>query len=115
MARHDSGSFPERVDFLNGPGFLDGGTSRTDRGLPEGGPKLVLSPFGVFDFEPVSKRMRVMSLHPGVAIEQVQKATGFELVIERTPPVTAMPTAEELRVLRENVDQTGVLRERRRA
>ncbi len=25
MARHDRGSFPERVDFLNGPGFLDGG------------------------------------------------------------------------------------------
>ncbi len=65
MARHDRGSFPERVDFLNGPGFLDGGTSRTDRGLPEGGPKLVLSPFGVFDFEPVSKRMRVKSLQSG--------------------------------------------------
>ena len=42
-------------------------------------------------------------------------ATGFELLVDGTPPVTAMPTAEELRVLRENVDQTGVLRERRRA
>ncbi len=59
--------------------------------------------------------MRVMSLHPGVAIEQVQKATGFELLVDGTPPVTPMPTAQELRVLRENVDQTGVLRERRRA
>jgi glutaconate CoA-transferase, subunit B len=115
MARHDRGSFPERVDFLNGPGFLDGGTSRTDRGLPEGGPKLVLSPFGVFNFEPVSKRMRVMSLHPGVALEQVQKQTGFELAVEGTTPLTAMPTADELRVLREQVDSTGVLRERRRA
>src|SRR5580658_1114348 len=80
MARHDRGSFPERVDFLNGPGFLDGGPSRTDRGLPEGGPKWVLSPFGVFDFEPASKRMRVMSLHPGVSFEQLQKQTGFELL-----------------------------------
>lgn len=115
MARHDRGSFPERVDFLNGPGYLEGGTSRTDRGLPEGGPKLVLSPFGVFDFEPTSRRMRVMSLHPGVTVEQVQNQTGFELVIEGTPPMTAMPTAEELQVLRENVDSTGVLREKRRA
>ena len=88
MARHDRGSFPERVDFLNGPGFLDGGTSRTDRGLPEGGPKLVLSPFGVFDFEPVSKRMRIVSLNPGITVEQVQKQTGFELLVEGTPPVT---------------------------
>ena len=115
MARHDRGSFPERVDFLNGPGFLDGGTSRTDRGLPEGGPRLVLSPFGVFDFEPVSKRMRVTSLHPGITVEQVKQQTGFELLVEGTPPITAMPTAEELRVLHENDDSTGVLRERRRA
>jgi glutaconate CoA-transferase subunit B len=115
MARHDRGSFPERVDFLNGPGFLDGGTSRTDRGLPEGGPKLVLSPFGAFDFEPTSKRMRVKSLHPGITVEQVQQQTGFELLVEGTPPVTSMPLAEELSVLREKVDSTGVLRERRRA
>ena len=115
MARHDRGSFPERVDFLNGPGFLDGGTSRTDRGLPEGGPKLVISPFGVFDFEPVSKRMRVKSLNPGVALEQVQKQTGFELLVEGTPPVTTMPTVDELNTLRASVDTSGVLRERRRA
>jgi len=56
-----------------------------------------------------------MSLNPGVTLDQVQKATGFELAIDGIPPVTAMPTAEELRVLRENVDSTGVLRERRRA
>ena len=115
MARHDRGSFPERVDFLNGPGHLDGGSSRTDRGLPEGGPKLVLSPFGTFDFEPVSKRMRVKSVNPGTTLEQVQKATGFELLIEGTLPVTSMPTTDELRDLREKIDSTGVLRERRRA
>jgi glutaconate CoA-transferase subunit B len=83
--------------------------------LPEGGPKLVLSPFGVFDFEPVSKRMRIVSLNPGIAVEQVQKQTGFDLLVEGTPPITAMPSAEELRDLREKVDSTGVLRERRRA
>jgi glutaconate CoA-transferase subunit B len=76
---------------------------------------MVLSPFGVFDFEPVSKRMRVKSLNPDVTVEQVQKQTGFELLVDGTPPVTSMPTAEELGVLREKVDSTGVLRERRRA
>lgn len=115
MARHDRGSFPERVDFLNGPGFLDGGTSRTDRGLPEGGPRFVLSPLGVFDFEPVSKRMRVRSLNPGVSLEQVQKQTGFDMRVEGTPPVTAMPIVDELQTLRASIDTTGVLGERRRA
>jgi glutaconate CoA-transferase subunit B len=63
----------------------------------------------------VSKRMRILSLHPGVTIEQVQKQTGFELVVDGTPAVTSMPSAEELRVLRENVDSTGVLHDKRRA
>ena len=43
-----------------------------------------------------------------------RKGTGFDLVIDGTPTVTSMPTEEELLVLRENVDSTGVLRERRR-
>jgi len=110
MPRHQRGGFPERVDFLNGPGYLDGGTSRTDRGLPEGGPKFVVTPLGVFDFEPVSKRMRVASLHPGVTVDQVKANTGFELVVDGRVPVTEMPTIDELRVLRERVDTTGVLR-----
>ena len=67
-------------------------------------------PFGTFDFEPVSKRMRVKSLNPGITVEQIREATGFELLIEGTAPVTSMPTADELRDLRERVDSTGVLR-----
>jgi glutaconate CoA-transferase, subunit B len=59
--------------------------------------------------------MRIASLNPGITVEQVQKQTGFELLVEETPPITAMPSAEELRDLREKVDSTGVLRERRRA
>ena len=70
---------------------------------------------GIFDFEPISKRMRVLSLHPGITVDQIQQQTGFELLVEGTPPVTTMPSAEELGALREQVDSTGVLRERRRA
>lgn len=114
MARHDRSGFPERVDFINGAGFLDGGNSRTDRGLPEGGPRLVLSPLGVFDFEPQTKRMRIASLHPGVSLDQVKAKTGFELLVEAAPPTTRMPTATELHTLRKSVDSTGVLRDGRR-
>ena len=101
MTRHDRGAFVPKVDFVCGAGFLDGGTSRTDRGLPEGGPKLVVTPLGVFDFEPASKAMRIKSLHDGVTLDEVRDNTGFDLLvpatqIERTPP----PTDEELFLLR---------------
>ena len=54
--------------------------------------------------------MRIVSLHPGVTVDQVTANTGFEMLVEGEPPVTAMPTAEELRILRQEVDSTGVLR-----
>ncbi|MDB5931813.1 MAG: 3-oxoadipate--succinyl-CoA transferase subunit, partial [Polaromonas sp.] len=110
LTRHDKSAFVERVDFLCGPGHLEGGDSREQAGLPAGGPKLVLSPLGVFDFEPRTKAMRVRSIHPGVTLAQIHEATGFELLVEGMPPITEMPSAEELQILRSRVDSRGTLR-----
>lgn len=110
LTRHDRGVFVPRLDFRCAPGYLEGGNSREEYGLPPGGPKLVVTPLGVFDFEPRSKAMRVHSLHPGVSLEQVRDATGFELLVEGTPPVTRMPSAQELEVLRSRVDSAATLR-----
>jgi len=110
VANHAPGSFVRRVDFLCGPGHMDGGNSRQERGLPPGGPRLIVSPLGVFDFEPESKRMRVKSIHPGVQLQQIVDATGFELLVQGEPPATLMPTPEELALLRTHVDRLGILR-----
>jgi glutaconate CoA-transferase subunit B len=104
---HDSRTFVERLDFRSGIGWGDGGDHRARLGLP-GGPQLCVTNLCVFDFEPESKRMRIRSVHPGISVAQVVEATGFELA----PPAgeiaeTPLPTAEELRVLREEVDPTG--------
>jgi glutaconate CoA-transferase subunit B len=104
LTRHDRSAFRPRVDFICGAGHLDGGDSRERAGLPAGGPRLVVSPLGVFDFEPGSRAMRVRSLHPGVTMEQVRDATGFDLVVQGLPPTTAMPDAQELALLRNRVD-----------
>jgi glutaconate CoA-transferase subunit B len=48
--------------------------------------------------------MQVRSLHPGVGLEQVRAATGFRLEVADPLATTAPPTAEELRILREEVD-----------
>jgi glutaconate CoA-transferase subunit B len=109
MTRHDRGAFVPKVDFICGAGFLDGGTSRTDRGLSEGGPKLVVTPLGVFDFEPASKAMRIKSLHDAVTLDEVRDNTGFDLLMPETLERTAPPTDEELFLLRRLVDSTGVL------
>jgi len=68
------------------------------------GPAYVVSTLALMDFDPGSKRMRLKATHPGVSVEDVIAATGFELVIPENVEVTAPPSAEELRLLREEID-----------
>lgn len=53
----------------------------------------------VMDFEPVTKRIRLVSLHPGVTVEQVVENTGFEIAIAESVPETQAPSAEDLAIL----------------
>lgn len=104
---HDPRTFPAKLDFRSGIGWGDGGDHRERLGLP-GGPKLCVTNLCVMDFHPDSRAMRLRSLHPGVSLEQVVQATGFELLLpEGAIPVTGAPTAEELRILRDEVDPTS--------
>ena len=108
---HNRRTFVERVDFLGGPGFLGGPKEWSAAGLPGGGPALVVTPLCTMDFDPTSLRMRVASLHPGVALDDVRDATGFDLVVPDSVPVTTPPTAFELATVR-RLDPLGVLKGR---
>jgi glutaconate CoA-transferase subunit B len=105
MTPQDKRRFVEKLDFLTTPGWLQGGDSREKSGLPLGtGPYKIITNMAVMDFEPVSKRMRVFSLNPGYSFQDVQNNCGFELLRTETLEETQPPTAEELRILREEVD-----------
>lgn len=105
---HNPRALVEKVDFVSCAGYLGGGDERERLGLA-GGPELVVTNLAVLDFEPVSKHMRLKSVHPGVTVEQVQAATGFELLLpEGEVPVTAVPTAEQVRLIREVIDPDGM-------
>ena len=108
---HTKHSFVPKVDFISGFGYGSGPGSRTQLGLAENcGPKLVVTNLAVLDFDGSSCRMRLRSLHPGVAIEQVRDNTGFDLIVPPNIGVTCSPTAEELRLLRDEIDRGGRLR-----
>jgi len=97
--------FTVKPDFITSPGFLRGGTSREEAGLPPGtGPYRVITDLAIMDFEPVTKRMRVISLHPGRTFDQVQDHCGFELLVREELEHTLPPTATELAILRDEVD-----------
>jgi acyl CoA:acetate/3-ketoacid CoA transferase beta subunit len=101
--------FPEKVDFITSVGHLTGGKSRQEAGLLGNGPVAVISPWGVYDFEPVSKRMRIKSLTPGVTFDIAQSLTGFELLKpEGDIPQTKLITPDALKIMRAEVDPRGV-------
>jgi glutaconate CoA-transferase, subunit B len=90
---HDRRTFVETVDFVSGPG---------DRATQ------IVTPLCVFDFD-AGHQARLASLHPGVTVEQVRSATGFEFATSDGLAATAPPTDAELAILR-GIDRDGLLR-----
>jgi acyl CoA:acetate/3-ketoacid CoA transferase beta subunit len=62
----------------------------------------------VLDFESPDHRMRLRSVHPGVTIDDVVAATGFELVIDSSVAESRLPTDDEVRWIREVIDPDGL-------
>jgi glutaconate CoA-transferase subunit B len=105
VTNHDRRRFVEKLDFLTTPGYLTGPGAREAAGLPPGtGPYRVITDLAVLGYHEQTRRMQIVSLHPGIALEQVQEATGFELCVQQSLGVTAPPTEKELFILREDVD-----------
>jgi glutaconate CoA-transferase subunit B len=105
VTSHDRRRFVDRLDFLTTPGYLTGPGAREAAGLPPGtGPYRVITDLAVLGYHDQTRRMEVLSLHPGISLEQVRAATGFELGVREPLGVTAPPSAQELGVLREEVD-----------
>ena len=55
--------------------------------------------------------MRLRSVHPGVAVDDVAAATGFALAVPDEAPVTRLPTPEELALIRGQLDPAGLRRQ----
>ncbi|CAM5404441.1 CoA-transferase [Streptomyces avidinii] len=105
IPKHSARVFVERVDMVSGVGYDRAGAAGVTRyhRLPR-----VVSDLGVFDFAGPGHSMRLASVHPGVTVEQVRAATGFELAAADEVPYTREPTAEELRLIREVIDPKGL-------
>lgn len=104
-------TFVEELDFLTTPGYLDGPGSREEAGLPaDTGPSKVITQLGVYGFDDETREMRLESLHPGVDAAEINDQSGFDIPVPEDPPRSHVPTQEELRLLREELDPRGIIR-----
>jgi hypothetical protein len=107
VPNHSPRVFVPTVDCVSGVGY--------DRAAAAGPAaseyheiRRVISNLGVFDFETPDHAMRIRSIHPGVTVEAVVEATGFELVVPDPVPTTPAPTPEDVRLLDDVLDPTGL-------
>ena len=108
---HNKRMFVEKCDYISSLGWGEGGADgRKKYGIFTGGPRYVLTPLCIMDFEEQTKRMRLKSVHPGTTVDEVVQNTGFELVIPKDIPVTEPPTREEIEIIRTKIDREGILR-----
>jgi glutaconate CoA-transferase subunit B len=102
IAPQSKRSFPEKVDFITSPGFVDGATKRQELGMPGAGPVMVITNLGLYEFK--DGEMVLTSLHPGCTVEQVQDSLGWKVKIHPELKTTGEPHPEELRIIREELD-----------
>jgi glutaconate CoA-transferase subunit B len=111
IMRHDKKRFIEKVDFITTPGYLQGPGKREEAGLPpDTGPFRVVTNLAIMGFDDESKRMKLLSVNPGVSIDEVVENTDFTLEIADDVETNPPPSDKELRILREQVDPDGLYR-----
>jgi acyl CoA:acetate/3-ketoacid CoA transferase beta subunit len=103
VRRHGPRVFVPRVDVVCGVGYDSPPAAQRYLDL-----RRVVSDLAVLDFGGPGGHMRLVSTHPGVTVEQVVAATGFELEVQPAVPQTPLPTPQELRLIREVIDPTGL-------
>lgn len=106
VPNHSTRSFVAQVDVVSGVGYeraaAAGPSATRFHHIDQ-----VVSNLGAFDFETPDHGMRLRSIHPGVTVDEIVAATGFELVVPDDVPFTREPTPEELELLRTVLDPRG--------
>jgi len=103
VPKHNTRVFVENVDIVSGVG-----PARAKAAGP-GASKYndihrIVSNLGVFDVKGADDTVRLLSVHPGVSVEEVVENTGFALEIPAEVATTREPTETELMIIRNVLD-----------
>ena len=101
--QHEKRRFVEQLDYLTSVGWYQGGDSRKKLGLRRGGAVAVVTNLGVMKFHENTREMFLAQYYPGIPVDKIVENTGFPVDVSGAAEAAA-PTAEELRILREEVD-----------
>jgi glutaconate CoA-transferase, subunit B len=101
-------SFVERIDFRTSPGHSGDAEHDRARGWIGAGPVAAVTDLATYTFDEATGELTLAAVHPGVTVEQVREATGWDLRVAPDVGETPAPTGEELRLIRQELDPQGV-------
>lgn len=106
IVRQSKRRFPEKVDFITCPGYLDGKPGQRESvGLSPGtGPASVITNLGCYEFQNGEMLLKTIHSGCGITLENIKAEVGWDIKIASDLKDTVPPTAEEIRILREKVD-----------
>jgi glutaconate CoA-transferase subunit B len=104
IAKLDKRAFPEKVDFITSPGSFSKGKKRSEWGHPGRGPVKCITNMGILEPDGDSGEMTLTAIYPGVTLEQVRANVGWALKAREPLAGVALPTAHEIKLLREKLD-----------
>lgn len=107
IVRHNPRTFVDKLDFVTSLGYGTGPGAREKLGMRGGGPVMVITDLGILRPDTETCELTLVDVHPGVQIDDVRGATGWELGISARVGTTAPPTDYELKALRELQDTAG--------
>jgi glutaconate CoA-transferase subunit B len=104
LRRHDPGALPARLDFCTSPSPVRA-REEDPRMVPPGyGVSVVITPLAVLRRPDRFGELVINEVHPGVTVDEVRDATGWDIRVADDVRVTERPTAEEIRLLRDEID-----------
>jgi acyl CoA:acetate/3-ketoacid CoA transferase beta subunit len=106
IPNHGPRVFVDKVDVVTGVGY-DSAAAAGSAATRHHALRHVVTNLCVFDFESPDHRMRLRSLHPGVSVDDVVSATGFDVVVPDNITESRLPSDEELQLIREVLDPKG--------
>jgi len=108
IMNHRADRIVDKIDYQTSPGFCEGGKSRWDVWrLPGGGPAAIITDLAVLKPNPVTFELEIAEIHPFATLEEVKKNTGYRIKPSPDLKETALPTEDEIRIIREDLDMTG--------
>ena len=110
VMKHEPRRFVERVDFITTPGYLTGPGAREKAGLPrDTGPWRVVTSKALFGFHEETKRLTLLGSLRGVSAADALQGMECQPLVAKTIEALAPPTEDELRVLRREIDPSGII------